>query len=110
MRLALIRLRPGPNAPTSTLSVEIATDILWAAALPDDRLEHVRAQHSLDADHIDVALFHSHDGTEPARDAEAGAKAALRLCHRAISTSPMLAGWLAEPLITTGDLTPWTDF
>jgi hypothetical protein len=110
MRIALIRLSPGPNAPTRTLSAEIATDILWAAALPDDRLEHVRIRHSPDADDIDVALFHIHGGTEQATDTEADAEAALCLCHRAIGMSPMLAGWLAEPLTTTGDITPRGDF
>ncbi|MEZ0106326.1 hypothetical protein ABH920_000307 [Catenulispora sp. EB89] len=87
--MALLRLCPGPDARISTPSPEIVADILWAAAVPADGLEHIRARHGPTPTAIDLALFHI--GSE----AETVADIALRLCRRAIDAAPALAGWTA---------------
>jgi hypothetical protein len=62
MQMALVRIAPGPSAHTKVLNTQIATDVLWAAAIPEDRLEHVRARLGLLAGDIDIAVFHQESG------------------------------------------------
>ena len=101
MDVVLIRLAAGPAARTRTLSPEMAVDILWATAVPDDRLEHIRARYGPTPDQIAVALFLLEDAAgKPAMDT------ALGLCHRAISTSQTFLGWAAEPLLAPCETTP----
>ena len=94
MQMVLIRLSPSPAAGVKVLSPEVAVDILWAAATPEDRLEHIRARHGPTKNDIDIALFHK--DMKAAVHSEPAVNAALRLCHRAISVAPVLGGWLAE--------------
>lgn len=96
--MILVRLSPGPTAGVKTPNPEIVADVLWAAAVPEDRLEHVRARPGPAGGDIHIALFHNPVGCEPVADL------ALRLCRRAITTAPVLIGWTAtslEPAPTT---------
>lgn len=102
MEIALIRLMPPATGPRHAVGAEVAVDLLWAAALPDDRLEHIRARPGPDTQ-IDLALFHR--PTASAETAlETAAALSIRLCRRAIKTSPALAGWnvalLTDPVRT----------
>ena len=105
MDFALIRLtapvqhRAPDRQPTNP---DIVADILWAAAIPGDRLEHVRARQGLVAGVVDVAVFHRPTTTP-------GEQEALHLCQRAIATAPVLAGWTAHILANPTDLLtePW---
>jgi len=94
MEMVLVRLTaPGSRAAHAVVSDE-AIGILWAAALPTDRLEHITARPGPRAPDIDLALFHrSRCPGEP--EAEAVGHMSLRLCRRAIERSPVLAGWVA---------------
>jgi hypothetical protein len=60
-------------------------DILWAHALPQDRLEHI-AKHIGD-DTVDIKLFVKSDTPENAY------QTAARICQSALQTSSSLAGW-----------------
>jgi hypothetical protein len=93
MDMVLIRLAPGPDMRNRPLTPEIAVDILWSAAIPDDRLEHIRARHGPGPETVDLALFHTTDGPD-----STAATTALCLCYRAIETAPALAGWTAVAL------------
>lgn len=102
MNVVLLRLASGPAARTRTLSPEMAVDILWATAVPDDRLEHIRARYGPTPEHIAVAMFLHEDATGPPP-----MDTALGLCHRAISTSQTFLGWTAEPLVDPLETTPY---
>jgi hypothetical protein len=91
MDLILIRLAATPAARQPDLSPEIVVDVLWANALPGDRLEHVRARQGSAAGSIDLVLFHR-TAEQTGRDAD---EPALHLCLRAIGTAPALSGWTA---------------
>lgn len=95
MDMVLIRLAPGPDMRSRPLTPEIAVDILWSAAIPDDRLEHIRARHGPGPETVDLALFHTTDGPD---STAATTTTALCLCYRAIETAPALAGWTATAL------------
>ena len=93
MDMALIRLTP-PDAGTrhQIISPQLAVDILWAAVLPGDRLEHITARAGPRPSDIDLALFHrTRSESEQATDVPD--HPALRLCRRAIQRSPALTGW-----------------
>ena len=60
-------------------------DILWAHALPEDRLEHI-AQ-NLGDEALDITLFIKSDALASAH------LAAIRVCNAAIGTSQALADW-----------------
>lgn len=94
MELVLIRLTPPGAGVRRPVSPELATDILWAAALPTDRLEHIRARPAPRGPDIDLALFHRARSTTE-QEAEAAENLSLLLCRRAIDSSPALAGWRA---------------
>jgi hypothetical protein len=98
MELVLVRMSPTPAAWPRRLSPQIVADILWAAAIPDDRLERTTARTASVSDSITVALF-IRKGTRSAADK------ALDLCLRAIRGSPALAGWTADRL-DPADLLP----
>jgi hypothetical protein len=88
MDMVLIRLAHPEDPRIRPLNPEVALDILWAAATPDDRLEHIRARYGPTPDTIDLALFHR-------ADPSSATAAALRVCGRAILRSPALAAWTA---------------
>ena len=105
MDLTLIRLSapPQPRTPhREPTSPDIVADILWATAIPDDRLEHIRTRYGPVAGVVDLAVFHR-PGGRPAADL------ALQLCHRAIGIAPVLAGWTARILADPADPTDPTD-
>jgi hypothetical protein len=85
--MVLVRMAPDLAAEClSNPGPQVLTDILWAASIPDDRVEHIRARAGPAVGAIDVALFFR-SGTGPS------IALALRLCDRAIHTSPALTGW-----------------
>lgn len=106
MNMTLIRLTPpaatagsSQNPAPDLPSPEVVADILWAAAIPADALEHVRAR-SGPGRQIDVAIFHRTGPTVGGRET------CLALCRRAIAHSPALAFWAAEPLPQPGKSAP----
>ena len=101
MDMGVIRLAPGPDARTRTLEAEIAMDILWAAAIPDDRLEHIRARPGPPPATLDIVVFLNCTVPVSATDL------ALRLCRRALLTAPVLNGWTAIPLSPTTHCMTW---
>lgn len=101
MQMVLVRIAPDPSAHIKVLNTQIATDILWAAAIPEDRLEHVRARPGPLAGDIDIAVFHKESG------AETDTAVALGLCRRAIGSAPVLAGWHASPLTPAPHAMTW---
>jgi hypothetical protein len=103
MELILIRLTADGTAaaPGADPDPEIVADVIWAAAVPADRLEHLRTRPGPHPGCVDVALFHR-PGHPSAADLAHG------LCQRAITTAPFLHGFTARPL---PDLSPEaTDF
>jgi hypothetical protein len=89
--------RPAAHRPTGPphhpVTPETLVDILWACAIPEDGLEHLRARREDDQSPIDVAVFHR---TDPAENPDQS----LALCRRALQTAPPLKGWTAERLKT----------
>jgi hypothetical protein len=65
MDLIAVRLAAGAEARNRRLSPETVADVLWASALPGDRLEHVRARWGPAPGTVDVVLFHLPAGLEP---------------------------------------------
>ncbi|WP_194907063.1 hypothetical protein [Catenulispora rubra] len=89
MDLVLVRLS-APNGGGVTdrhPDPEAVADILWANAAVDDRLEHIRARHGPTAGSFDLALFYRSGPASPTELAEC-------LCHRTITASPALDGWV----------------
>ena len=82
----LVRLSPSAAGAWRPVSPEILADILWATSVRAGGLEHIRAREGPLPGLVDVALF-IQPNSEPAVDL------ALRLCRRAIRTSPLLDGW-----------------
>ena len=92
MDTVLVRLTPTTTAPHLDIHPEVVVDILWATALPDDRLEHVRVRAG--TGHVDIALFHRHRlgiGDPPEM-------AAVQLCQRACDRGRLLRGWTVQIL------------
>jgi hypothetical protein len=86
MDLVLARLAPPATGNRQPLSPATVSDILWTVAVPDDRLEHIRARHGPFDGSIDVAFF-LRTGTESAEAVSS------RLCRRALQVAPALFGW-----------------
>jgi hypothetical protein len=101
MDLVIVRLAAGPEARNRLLSPETLVDVLWAAAVPADQLEHVRARQGPDPGSVDAVLFHLPADTGSTIDV------ALRLCRRALLTAPSLSGWTLTPLSSTTDAMNW---
>ena len=95
MDLIPIRLAAGAGPQSADLSPEMLADVLWAGALPTDRLEHIRARHGPTPGTVDVALFilPAGAGRTAGSSLESSADIALRLCRRVLDASPALAGW-----------------
>jgi len=92
--LVVITLAPGPDAIHRGLDPETLTDILWANALPADRLEHVLVRAGADPGSFAAGLFllPAPDAADPSAGTTATAQ---RLGDRMIAVSPRLAGWSA---------------
>ncbi|MET8144333.1 hypothetical protein ABZU32_28840 [Sphaerisporangium sp. NPDC005288] len=74
---AAVRRRPPP---------QLVTDILWTAATPADDLEHLHS--FVTSDRVELTFFH---GSANWMQAHA---AAIRICERALRSSPTLHGWV----------------
>ncbi|MER5637902.1 hypothetical protein ABT095_13210 [Kitasatospora sp. NPDC002227] len=104
MEIVLIRLNPGRGpdpghrAAADAVLPAVVADIVWANAVPDDELEHIRARPGPRPGSIDLALFHRHAGPRPP-------ETSLRVARRAITASPLLAGWAAEPCTQASPVT-----
>ncbi|ACU73907.1 hypothetical protein Caci_5047 [Catenulispora acidiphila DSM 44928] len=85
MELVLVRLTAPATVPPP-VSPEAVVDILWSVAVPDDRLEHVRARHGPRPEAVDLGVFVRTDATS-------AEEAATSLCRRAIATAPSLSDW-----------------
>ncbi|GAA1965546.1 hypothetical protein [Catenulispora subtropica] len=103
MHMILVGLRPGPQARTRHLSPETVVDILWAAAVPEDLLEHVRARSEPGEAGVDTAIFLA----VPDADSETDVRTALCLCLRAVGSAPALAGWYVDLQAMPSHATPW---
>jgi hypothetical protein len=109
MDLILLRLTAPPagcvGSNRQPLDPEIIADVIWTTAIPDDRLEHIRARPGPDSRSVDLVLFLRTIANRP------GTEAALTMCRRAIDTAPALGGWTATAI---GDQdvgatsSPWT--
>jgi hypothetical protein len=89
MQLAVVHLIAGPGVTRRDLEPEIVVDIVWAAAVPADRLEYVRARTRPGG--IDLVLFHRSGPGAPA------SVAARLLIDRARANAPPLRGWIRSP-------------
>ncbi|MEU8971260.1 hypothetical protein AB0D11_18645 [Streptomyces monashensis] len=83
--MALATLVAGGEAAHPELDSGIISDILWAAARPDDGLEHIHVRSA--AGRIDVTFFHR------AESLSAALAAAGDICRRSLDSSPVLRGW-----------------
>ncbi|MET9951466.1 hypothetical protein ABZ135_07935 [Streptomyces sp. NPDC006339] len=64
MRVVLASLTRASGSPHRAETLAVVTDLLWAHALPEDGLEHVKPR-STDCG-IDLYLFVRADGDDPA--------------------------------------------
>lgn len=112
MDLVPIRLSAGAEARNRDQppSPETVVDVLWAAAIPTDRLEHIRARHGPAPGTVDAVLFVLPTGAGPAGSAGSTTDVALRLCHRALAAAPSLSGWEVAPLDPRADAMSWEAF
>lgn len=84
MYAVTVSIRENLLRATDCLDSAGLIDILWAHALPEDRLEHI-AKHISD-DTVDIKLFVKSDTPENAY------QTAIRICHSALHASSALAG------------------
>jgi hypothetical protein len=86
MYMATVTLTATGAAVRRGLAPQLVTDILWAAATPADDLEHL---HSLvTPDRVELTFFHGSANSMQAHSA------AIRICRRALTSSPSLRGWV----------------
>lgn len=83
--MATATLVADPGARRGDLTAAVVTDILWTAAEPGDGLEHIHAR--VISGQVDLTFFHR------AENSAAATRAAGRLCHVALKTSPALSDW-----------------
>ncbi|MFE9934161.1 hypothetical protein [Streptomyces sp. NPDC005533] len=83
--MTLVFLSAPPDRPVRRVDRHLVTDVIWAAAVPADRLEHVYAGSA--EGRLDIALFLLAAGAEEA------ASAGGRIVRRALAVAPALAGW-----------------
>ena len=93
IRLASPSVSAGLTRDLESPAPQLVTDVIWANAVPDNRLEFVHARAGPHPGTIDLALFHRADPRRPSSGATA-----LALCNRAIVNSPSLRAWTARPL------------
>ncbi len=83
--VALPRITTPNHAPTSVASI---VDILWAAALPSDRIEHIVVR--VDPSFLHIGVFSLADPFARAR------RAVDDLIRRALHMSPELRPWASS--------------
>ncbi|GAA3017092.1 hypothetical protein [Streptosporangium longisporum] len=86
MYVATVTLTATDAAARRQIASPLVTDILWAAAVPADDLEHLHSRAV--PERIDLTFFHR------SPDPERADAAAVRICRRALDTSPALRGWV----------------
>ncbi|UNO41650.1 hypothetical protein [Streptomyces sp. MST-110588] len=84
MRLTLITLTGTGHPPPHGLQAPLLVDLLWAAATPADRVEHVSARAG--PGHIDLGVYTRAPYGESAR-------AAVAVVRRALALNSSLRGW-----------------
>ncbi|MER5400516.1 hypothetical protein [Streptomyces sp. NPDC002599] len=85
MFMATATLVAAREAEAAKLESAVVTDIVWAAAMPGDDLEHVHAKTT--SGRIDLTFFHQTSSPDGALFA------AAEICRRALNSSPTLANW-----------------
>jgi len=85
MRLTLFTLT-SPGHPHSRLSAPVIVDVLWAAAAPGDRIEHISARSA--PRHIDIGIY-----TRRTPEQDPDPPAAEGVVRRALASAPLLRGW-----------------
>ncbi|MEV7442683.1 hypothetical protein AB0O22_16240 [Streptomyces sp. NPDC091204] len=88
--MTLVLLSAPPDQPVRRVDRHLVTDVIWATAVPADRLEHVYA--GCAEGRLDIALFLLAAGAEEA------APAGERIVRRALAVAPALAGWRIDPV------------
>ena len=91
MYAVAIAIQPGPAAAPCRIDAIAVADILWANALPQDRLEHIKSGAGPDSGPagagVDIVLFLH------AEDLLTAGQCALAVCLRALGSSPELRNW-----------------
>ncbi|MCM1971334.1 hypothetical protein [Streptomyces sp. G1] len=85
MFMATATLVAAREADAAKLESAVVTDIVWAAAMPADDLEHVHAKTA--SGRIELTFFHRTGNLADALTA------AGEICRRALNSSPTLAQW-----------------
>jgi hypothetical protein len=86
MNLTRITATAPRAAAASVVDCSAITAVIWAAAVPDDQIEHITTTYSRSGQ-LDIGIF-------TAALTRSGARAsARRLIQRVADTSPELAGW-----------------
>ncbi len=86
--MTLMFLSAPPDHPFRSIDRNLVTDVIWATAVPGDRLEHVYARSA--EGRLDIALFLLAVGAEEA------ASAGDRIIRTALAGTPALAGWRTD--------------
>ncbi|WP_404954763.1 hypothetical protein [Streptomyces sp. 147326] len=88
--MTLLFLSAPPDHPVRLVDRHLVTDVIWAVAVPADRLEHVYTRSA--EGRLDIALFLLAAGAEEADSV------GDRIMRRALTGAPVLAGWRADPV------------
>ncbi|MFD6968568.1 hypothetical protein [Streptomyces sp. NPDC059979] len=100
MFMATATLVTPADRAAKRLESAVVTDIVWAAAVPDDNLEHVHAKAA--AGRIDLTFFHRTNSLAEALSA------AGEICRRALNSSPSLSQWRIAATPQLPDALPGT--
>ncbi|GAA0472135.1 hypothetical protein ACFQ2B_02365 [Streptomyces stramineus] len=85
MRLTVITLAPTGTSGRHLLDGAQVAAVLWVAATPEDRLEHISTRSAPGRLHLGIFTT--------ARSEAAAEAAALGICRRALAMSPILRDW-----------------
>jgi hypothetical protein len=91
MRLIMARavIAANPDAPHHSIGRQVAADLMWGAAGPDVRLEHIYVRSR--PGHLDIVFFLM---SRSRREASAHARS---ICERAVVQSSLLRSWNPLP-------------
>lgn len=84
MRLIMVTLVPHGRYPVSEPLEAEVTDVMWASATPEARLEHVSIRSGNGFIHL---------GFYSRLDGAAAVVAVTAICRRVLASSPALYGW-----------------
>jgi hypothetical protein len=82
--IAIVLTAPEKSAPLA-INAAVVVDLLWAATLPGDRVEHIHARAGPDG--FDVLFYHLET------DRTAATENIAQLCRRAVSGTGKLSMW-----------------